>query len=251
MGVRFIAHTEGATFTTTTPNNTNHDGGTAPRGVLATVAMDGAATDTVSSVTYGGVTMRRIAFSVDSATELGAVWMYWLGEGSNIPTGTQTLAVNHGGTAQVKIASITTYDSDEGWPQLAISNVTLIQDGLVASNIVNVGGIGGEVMGQLVYWSDNNTPLVAGGGNTIMSDHDYGTQVSGVWRTTALREGYNRFTVAATAGDGCLAAAGIVEYGYPYTWNFPYPEWDPAGEMTPPVTVSQFIPIFTSLGAGV
>jgi hypothetical protein len=58
------------------------------------------ATDHVSTVTYGGVSMTRVQRNTDTATEPGAAEIWFLGDG--IPTGTQTVSLD--------LASATTDD---------------------------------------------------------------------------------------------------------------------------------------------
>jgi hypothetical protein len=57
------------------------------------------ATDSVTAVTYGGVSLTRVR-SDSEATEAGRVYLYW---GRNIPGGTQNVVVTHS-TSTVRIA---------------------------------------------------------------------------------------------------------------------------------------------------
>lgn len=66
-----------------------------PNGVIVFVNQAVAVTDQVSSVTYGGVNMTRLAFNTLAGTF--GVYAYFLGTG--IPTGAQTVLVTVGGAA--------------------------------------------------------------------------------------------------------------------------------------------------------
>lgn len=71
----------------------------APAGVCVIIVQSGAATDLVTSVTYGGVVLSRRRFDIET-TEPGAVYIYW-GAG-NLPTGAQNVVVNRTSTTSLR-----------------------------------------------------------------------------------------------------------------------------------------------------
>lgn len=100
--VRHDVATVGSTFTTTSPNTFNHTPIGTPKGVLVWVyESDG--TDTVTAVTYGGVSMTRVGYVGNSGhAEPGSTTLYFLGSG--IPTGTQSVSIAHTGSGTTKQA---------------------------------------------------------------------------------------------------------------------------------------------------
>lgn len=78
----------------------SHTSAGSVRGVVCTVAQAIGATDEITSMTYGGVTMNRIGAVFKSTGETGAVYAYLLGSGC--PTGVQTCNINVNGTGSNK-----------------------------------------------------------------------------------------------------------------------------------------------------
>lgn len=76
-----------------------------PRGVCVIIVATNSASDVVTSVTYGistgAVTLTRRRFNSE-ATEPGAVYIYWAGDGNTFPSGAQTVRVARTGTASVR-----------------------------------------------------------------------------------------------------------------------------------------------------
>jgi hypothetical protein len=75
-----------------------------PAAACVIVVQSGAATDLVSSVTYGGVLLTRRRFDIET-TEPGAVYIYW-GAGA-LPTGAQNVVVNRTGTTSLRAVTST------------------------------------------------------------------------------------------------------------------------------------------------
>jgi hypothetical protein len=70
------------------------------RGIVVAIQTD-QGSDVISTVTYGGVSMSRVAHVLDTATEPGGAYIYFLGSG--IPTGAQTVAVTRTSTGAMSI----------------------------------------------------------------------------------------------------------------------------------------------------
>lgn len=78
-----------------------------PNGVCVIIVQNAATTDVVTSVTYGivggAVTLTRRRFDT-IATEAGAVYIYWAGDGNTFPAGTQTVRIVRTGTTAIRAA---------------------------------------------------------------------------------------------------------------------------------------------------
>jgi hypothetical protein len=78
-----------------------------PNGVCVVICQNAATTDVVTSVTYGTgagpVTLTRRRFDT-IATEAGAVYIYWAGDGNTFPAGAQTVRVVRTGTTAIRAA---------------------------------------------------------------------------------------------------------------------------------------------------
>lgn len=79
------------------PYTFDHTPSGTPRGI-AVFLNQATSGDMVSGVTYGGVAMSRVQIASDTATEPWTCYCYFLG--ASIPTGTQTVSIDHtGGTS--------------------------------------------------------------------------------------------------------------------------------------------------------
>jgi hypothetical protein len=99
MAIAHGTEVQGAASTTAGAYTTAITPATAPAAACVVIVQGGAATDLVTSVTYGGVTLTRRRFDIET-TEAGAVYIYW-GAG-NLPTGTQNVVVNRTSTTNLR-----------------------------------------------------------------------------------------------------------------------------------------------------
>src|SRR3990172_851536 len=107
MAVAHDSATESATWSTTPdPFTFNHVPVGTPKAVLVFIYHGAVSTDLITSVSYGGVAMTRIASALDTTGEPGRSYVYFLGAG--IPTGTQSVSIDHTATSTVKIATCVT-----------------------------------------------------------------------------------------------------------------------------------------------
>lgn len=113
-----IAHAEqfiGAANATAGNYDTSCAATVTPNGVVVIIAQGGtgANADVVTSVAYGiaggAVTLTRRLFVSKATGEVGGVYIYWAGDGSTFPSGTQTVRVVRTGTVSVRaqIATMT------------------------------------------------------------------------------------------------------------------------------------------------
>jgi hypothetical protein len=202
---------ESATWTTTPdPFTFDHTPVGTPRGVivLITINAEGGA-DGITSVTYGGVAMTRASpgFAQDTLSEPGSAYLYFLGSG--IPTGVQTVSINHTAGSGVKIATCCTVTAaadteiaaagviseDATNPQIALDSGA---DSALRYCVINSGhGVVGNV-----------APL---SGMSAVSDIDHGSRIVRVDRQTTAGSGSFTIGYTATIEDVAMCAAAIKE----------------------------------------
>lgn len=208
MAVAFDAATESSEWTTTPdPFTFNHTPSGTPRGVMVFVVQQGSAADQVSGITYGGTAMTRVVSASDSAAETGRAYVYFLG--ASVPTGTQTVSIDHtagsgskwacavtvtaGGDTEVK--DFDSLNDDQTNPQ-----VSLDSGAAVAQRYV------GLFSGLNV--PSNATPI---SGMSAIHDNDFTNQSARVDRETSTSSGATSVGYTASAEDCALVALAIGE----------------------------------------
>ncbi len=164
--IAFDAATESVRTGTTDPHTFNHTPVGTPRGVVVSAIHGTSATDHVSTVTYGGVSMQRIVRATDTVTEPGAAELWFLGSG--VPTGTQTVSADltSATTDDIEFVCITftssgdTYviDSDSVSADQANPSVTLQYQGRTA---IAVGALYGGGAAPSSFTPNGNCTEVA------------------------------------------------------------------------------------------
>ena len=209
-------------FTTTANGSATHTPVGTPRGVLVLIAQNVTASDLISGVTYGGVTMTRLTngFATDAATEIGAVYAYYLGAG--IPTGAQTVAptVSSGTDAKTWWCMTVTAKGDT---EVAASGVLNGDQTNPSITLATVPGFQGITFA--IQWSGVNTPtsMTAGAGyakfaHATSGGRDFGTQTAcAEWKQST---GANVIANTTTGADDCAFCAGAIrEKILPTTFN--------------------------------
>ena len=192
-------------FTTTT-SFTHAPDVSALQGVLVFIAQNVASADLISSVTYGGVAMKRVGFAQDTAGEPGASYIYFLGSG--VPSGSQTVTVT--------VASGT--DAKHAWVLglLGVGDLQVVASGIVQGDTANPSvtlATPLEFVGLAasVVFSGHNavgsiTPGTGYQGSSIGgSVRDFGTQVARV--ELANMEGANVVCNWTAASEDCAMVA--------------------------------------------
>jgi hypothetical protein len=92
----------------TASNSFTHTPAARPRMAAVLIVQTGSAADNVTSVTYAGSQMKRVAWAATNSAELGAAWIYWL---NTSQLEAATVAVNVTGT-DAKTAWAVTFRAD-------------------------------------------------------------------------------------------------------------------------------------------
>jgi len=215
MTVAHDAFTQSATWTNTPdPFTFSHTPTGTPRGVLVLITVNlEAGADAITSVTYGGVTMTRASpgFANDTAGEPGSAYAYFLG--AAIPTGAQTVSINHSAGAGVKVACCITVTADAD-TVLAVS-ATISEDATDPRTALDSGA--DSALRYCVINSGHgvvgNLALLAGMSAVASTDH--GARVTRFDRQTTASSGSFTTGYTATIEDVAFVAVAIEEIGAP------------------------------------
>lgn len=207
MAVAFDAATIGGTFDTTSPFSFDHTPTGTPRGATVEVVQTGTADDLITAVTYGGVALERVARSIDTNAELGASYIYHLGE--SVPTGTQSVEITHTGTADVKWAGVATVTASAdtevgaggGWAENAANPTTVLASGPNTQLVLSALFSGGDNI------------LTVPTGFTSLGNIDFGNSTGYFYAQTTPATGQIQLQQAAGSDDVALTAVGVQEKG--------------------------------------
>lgn len=158
-----------------------------PQGVLVFVHVTNNATDTVTSVTYGTVTLTRVpgGAAVDAAGEPGRTDLFFAGTG--LPTGNQTITVNRLNNTRIMYATAATVTAATATNVLGI--VLLEGDGTLAQQNVDDGSPGTNSLRYAGAFSGLNAPPAAGANSTLLQSIDVGNQTAALVRETTAGQG--------------------------------------------------------------
>lgn len=167
-------------FTTTADGSATHTPVQTPQAVIVMIAQNVTSSDLISGVTYGGVTMTRVQTNLDSASEIGRTYIYFLG--AAIPTGAQTVAPTVSSGTDAKTWWCVTLRADSNTEAFPVSGI----DGDATNPSVTLGTEAADLgMACSVLWSGLNAPtdgtITAGAGYTKLAGsaaggRDFGTQ---------------------------------------------------------------------------
>jgi hypothetical protein len=204
-----IAHDATGTFGTTpdtaSPMEWTHTPVGIPRGVVVLIVA-GTASDTITTVTYGGVAMAR-AVEGHVAGEAGSSYIYFLG--SAIPTGPQTVSVVFTGVVEHMGCSVTvTANMDvKKWGVEAIT-FTPLTDPFVLSGITFPVPV--LTYGALYSGLPGPASITPGANCTTIESVDFGTDCSSCLRRSAVVAPGNSVTISWTAANDDSCCVGIV-----------------------------------------
>jgi len=159
-----------------------------PEGILVFINSTTSATDYISSVTYGGVTMTRIAggSAVDNtAGEPGRTDTFFLG--SSVPTGTQNVVVNRTSNSQRMYGTAIAVNANFNTEVTGLQLVN--NDGTFPTLQINDGSPGTNSLRFAAGYSGGNNILSPGTGSTAVLDIDYGSYTFTTVRETTAGQG--------------------------------------------------------------
>ena len=169
-----------------------------PRGVLVFVYTI-SATDTVTSVTYGGTAMTRITggAAVDTAGEPGRVDTFFLG--ASIPTGAQSVVVNRTNNAVVMYATAQTQTAAT---DTEVTGIILLQENqALAQQSVTDGSTGVTSVRYAGAYSGLAAPPGVGANSTLLNNIDLGAFGTSTVRETTAGQGARLVGFTAATDD--------------------------------------------------
>ena len=183
-----------------------------PRGVIVFVSTYASVADLITSVTYGGLALTRLAggAALDNAGELGRLDAFFLGSG--LGTGNQTITVNRTNNATVMYAAAATVTAgaDTAVPTQTI--VLLQGDGTLTVQSVNDTSPGQNSVRYAGSYSGLGSPPPAGTGSTLLNSIDIGAYGSALVRETTAGQGARNVGFnSATTDDRAVVHLAIRE----------------------------------------
>ena len=215
MAVAHSAASESHTGTTGSTNQaafswTHTQTGT-PQGVVVFVSTYLTVTDTVTSVTYGGVALTRLAggLAQDGAGELGRLDTFFLGSG--LGTGNQTITVNRTNNATQMYAAAATVTAGANTAVPTATIVLLEGDGTLAVQSVDDTSPGQNSVRYAGCYSGLNTPPTAGTGSTLLNSIDIGNYGAALVRETTAGQGARNVGFTGATDDRAAVHLAIRE----------------------------------------
>jgi len=215
--------TESVRTATTDPYTFSHTptAGLRNAGVVIT-SVQNPATGTITTVTYGGITIPLLQSATDSAGEPGRAEMYFLGR--DIPEGTQTVSVDlssaFGDDMQFVCINF------EGFHDIDVVDSDANQGDVPDPSLVMQ--VGGRLcLSIIAAYTGANAPsdLTMLSGMTAIHDHDFGTKSARVDRQTTADTA--DFTIGYTAAqdDTARVAAAFTAIEARQVRHTPYRYW--------------------------
>ena len=216
MAVAHRAASESHTGTTGSTNQaafswTHTQTGT-PQGVVVFVSTFASVTDLITSVTYGGLALTRLAggAALDNAGELGRLDAFFLGSG--LGTGNQTITVNRTNNATVMYAAAATVTAGAVTAVPTQTIVLLQGDGTLTVQSVNDTSPGQNSVRYAGSYSGLGSPPPAGTGSTLLNSIDIGAYGSALVRETTAGQGARNVGFnSATTDDRAVVHLAIRE----------------------------------------
>jgi hypothetical protein len=208
VSVAFDAATEN--IQAADPQNFTHTPSGTPRGVLVLIAHAATASDIVSGVTYGGVTMSRVAFADDTTGEAGAAYLYFLG--ASIPTGAQTVSIDRTqNTTSVWAVAITATAAAD--TEVVDFDNSQQGDANITNPAVTLQHSGRDCLDFFGGYNGVNAPgsITDASGQTRIHDHDFGSQAAVVSRKDASSTSDTSLSYTIAANSLAMIGVAIAE----------------------------------------
>ncbi len=178
-----------------------------PRGVLVYIVQNTSAADRIDSVTYGSLTLTRVARACDTVTEPACVYAY-VGT-SSIPTGAQTVSVNEtGGGGKHAVAYTFTAGADT---EVVAFDNSIVANAVNPSVTVPLSGRTAHVSLGLFSGLAAVTGITPLSGWTSRDEEDFGAQLAGFYTydtvaSTDVTAGWTQAT-----DDAAMVAVALAE----------------------------------------
>lgn len=185
-----------------------------PRGVLVLIAQNGGSSDQIAGVTYGGLSLSRVAtngIAQDTAGEAGACYAYFLGTGSIPPAsaGGQTVSVDSSGTTGLKWGTCITVTAGNNTEVIASGR---IQTDTANPSISTDSGTVGAARYCIVYsGTAGPASITNGSGLTSIHDQDFGANCARTVRRTSVETGNQAIAFTSALDDVAMIAVAISE----------------------------------------
>ncbi len=182
-----------------------------PQGVVVFVSTFVSNADLITSVTYGGVALTRLAggLALDNAGETGRLDTFFLGAG--LGTGNQTITVNRTNNATVMYAAAATVTAGANTAVPTQTIVLLQGDGTLAAQTVDDTSPGQNSVRYAGTYSGLNTPPTAGTGSTLLNSIDIGNYGAALVRETTAGQGARNVGFTGATDDRAAVHLAIRE----------------------------------------
>jgi hypothetical protein len=170
------------------------------------------ATDTVTSVTYGGTGLTRVdgGAAIDSAGEPGRTDLFFLGSG--LASGNQTITVNRTNNATVMYAAAATVTAATA---TNVTGIVLLEgDGTMTVQSVTDGGAPTNSLRYAGAYSGLQAPPPAGTGSTLLTSIDFGNFGAALVRETTAGTGARDVGFNSNSDDRAAVHVAVREL-----WN--------------------------------
>lgn len=213
MAVAHSASSESHTGTTGSANQASfswtHTQTGTPQGVLVFVHVTNSATDTVTSVSYGTVSLTRVpgGAALDAAGEPIRTDLFFAGAG--LPTGNQTVTVNRTNNANIMYATVATVTAATN---TNVTGIVLLQgDGTLTEQNVDDGSPGSNSVRYAGASSGLNAPPTAGANSTLLQSIDVGNQSCALVRETTAGQGSRPVGLSGATDDRAAVHVAVRE----------------------------------------
>lgn len=210
MAVLPDAATQGGPFTGVSPHTVSHTPVGTPSAVVVFVTQGGTAAgnDTITGVTYGGVTVPRIAtngWASDVGGEFGGAFCHFLGSG--IPTGVQDCVVSTNGGSAVKIITVITATAASDTEVAASGKL----EGDAANPQIALDSGTSSALRYAAIYSGSNVLTDLTGLNTAVASHDWGNFITKSERQASASTGSVTMGWTGLIDDVAMVALAIRE----------------------------------------
>jgi hypothetical protein len=214
--------TENFHVNTITPVVYSHSGAeSGVKGVVLSIVRGIQATDHVSAVSYGGTPMSRVVRATDTATELGAAELWFLGV--SVPQGIQNVSYTLPSSLNDDFHSVcTTLLADTDLEVIDFDSVsadasggTLDDPSLTLQNTTKTG-TSAMAFGALYCGQGIETQFVQNSNCSMVYSEDFNNFISAVIRQTTAQTDTADFVIGGTtaaADDVAFVAMSVAETG--------------------------------------